>query len=55
MTAERSAMLENTPIAEATLVDTPHGLAPTGEGWFIVNVGDARRHTSSSAPVRSPA
>jgi uncharacterized cupin superfamily protein len=33
-------MLE--PVPEATLTRTPHGLTPSGEGWFIVNVAEAR-------------
>jgi uncharacterized cupin superfamily protein len=27
---------------EAKLVETEHGLVPEGEGWFVVNVHDAR-------------
>jgi uncharacterized cupin superfamily protein len=30
------------PVPEATLTPTQHGLAPTGKGWFIVNVSEAR-------------
>ena len=35
-------MPENESVREAPLADTGHGLAPEGEGWFIVNVADAR-------------
>jgi uncharacterized cupin superfamily protein len=34
-------MLEDKPVPEATLSQTPHGLVPEGSGWFIVNVADA--------------
>ena len=35
-------MLQNEPVPEAPLADTGHGLAPDGDGWFIVNVAEAR-------------
>jgi uncharacterized cupin superfamily protein len=31
-----------TVVPEAPLEQTEHGLTPTGEGWFVVNVRDAR-------------
>ncbi len=30
------------PVREAPLTDTGHGLAPAGEGWFVVNTREAR-------------
>jgi uncharacterized cupin superfamily protein len=30
------------PVPEAPLADTGHGLAPAGEGWFVVNTREAR-------------
>lgn len=35
-------MLDNTPIPEATLTDSPQGKTPDGDGWFIVNVAEAQ-------------
>src|SRR5207244_8308337 len=29
-------------VPEASLRETDHGLVPDGEGWFVVNAGDAR-------------
>jgi len=39
-------MLDDTPIPEATLKQTDHGLVPEGEGWFIVNVSEAQASQS---------
>jgi hypothetical protein len=33
-------------VPEARLEDNGSGLAPAGEGWFVVNVGDAQWLTS---------
>jgi uncharacterized cupin superfamily protein len=33
--------MDRTPVPEAKLVDTDVGKKPEGEGWFVVNVGDA--------------
>jgi uncharacterized cupin superfamily protein len=33
--------MSRTPIPEAKLVDTGAGLAPEGDGWFVVNIADA--------------
>jgi uncharacterized cupin superfamily protein len=33
--------MDRTPVAEAKLVDTDAGKKPEGDGWFVVNVGDA--------------
>ena len=30
------------PVPETPLAKTPEGLAPEGEGWFVVNIADAR-------------
>jgi uncharacterized cupin superfamily protein len=35
-------------VDEARLEDSDSGLAPTGEGWFVVNVRDARWWTSET-------
>jgi uncharacterized cupin superfamily protein len=35
-------MLEDSHVQEARLIGTPQGRVPEGEGWFIVNVADAR-------------
>ncbi|HUQ23215.1 MAG TPA: cupin domain-containing protein [Gaiellaceae bacterium] len=37
---------------EATLEDSGSGLAPAGEGWFVVNVRDARWLTSENGDKR---
>jgi uncharacterized cupin superfamily protein len=37
---------------EAPLEDSGSGLAPTDEGWFVVNVRDAQWLTSESGPKR---
>ena len=34
-------MRDTTPVPEATLAETEHGLVPEGEGWFSVNLTDA--------------
>ena len=34
------------PIPEAELAPGPAGLAPTGDGWFVVNVADAAAYHS---------
>ncbi len=36
---------------EAPLEDSGSGLAPAGEGWFVVNVRDAEWLTSEPAPT----
>jgi uncharacterized cupin superfamily protein len=41
-------------VPEAPLEDTGSGLAPTGEGWFVVNVRDARWATAENAENRPP-
>jgi uncharacterized cupin superfamily protein len=33
---------------EAAMVDRGHGLVPSGEGWFVVNLGDAEWRRSES-------
>jgi quercetin dioxygenase-like cupin family protein len=33
--------MDRTPVPEAKLVDTEVGKKPEGDGWFVVNVGDA--------------
>ena len=33
--------MDRTPVPEAKLVDTDAGKKPEGDGWFVVNVGDA--------------
>lgn len=33
--------MDRTPVPEAKLVDTEIGKKPEGDGWFVVNVGDA--------------
>ena len=38
--------LSNHPVPEAPLEDNGSGLAPAGEGWFVVNVRDAQWVTS---------
>jgi uncharacterized cupin superfamily protein len=35
-------------VAEAGLEDSGSGLAPAGDGWFVVNVGDAEWWTSKA-------
>jgi uncharacterized cupin superfamily protein len=40
-------------VPEAPLEDSGSGLAPAGEGWFVVNVRDARWETSEG-PERKP-
>jgi uncharacterized cupin superfamily protein len=37
------------PIEEAELVETEAGLKPQGEGWFVVNLGDAAAVASPGA------
>jgi uncharacterized cupin superfamily protein len=39
--------LSEKPLSEASLGQTPEGLVPEGDGWFIVNVADARGMRSS--------
>ncbi len=38
---------------EAKLEDSGSGLAPTGDGWFVVNVRDARWWTSDTRGFHS--
>ena len=33
--------MDRTPVPEAKLVDTETGKKPEGDGWFVVNVGEA--------------
>jgi len=40
-------------VAEARLEDSGSGLAPAGEGWFVVNVRDAEWLTSESDAARA--
>jgi uncharacterized cupin superfamily protein len=35
-------MLDNIPVPEASLAPSPDGFTPEGEGWFIVNIAEAR-------------
>jgi uncharacterized cupin superfamily protein len=39
---------------EAPLEDSGSGLAPAGDGWFVVNVRDARWMTAENAEKRPP-
>jgi uncharacterized cupin superfamily protein len=39
-------------VAEARLEDSGSGLAPSGEGWFVVNVRDAQWLTSENGDKR---
>ena len=34
------------PVPETPLGQTPEGLVPEGDGWFVVNIGDARGRQS---------
>lgn len=34
-------MQEHKPVPEATLTDNGAGLAPQGDGWFVLNIADA--------------
>lgn len=36
--------MERTPVPEAQLVQTDAGLAPDGDGWFVVNAADATKY-----------
>lgn len=36
------------PVPEAQLADAGSGLAPTGAGWFVVNVRDAQWSTNAA-------
>ena len=36
-------------VPEAPLEETEHGVRPAGEGWFVLNVRDARWFRASSA------
>lgn len=40
--------MDNTPIPEAPLTDSPAGKTPDGDGWFIVNVADSQGMTTES-------
>jgi uncharacterized cupin superfamily protein len=33
--------MSRTPVSEAKLVGTDAGMKPEGDGWFVVNIGDA--------------
>jgi uncharacterized cupin superfamily protein len=33
--------MDRTPVPEAKLVETETGMAPEGDGWFVVNVADS--------------
>ena len=39
---------------EAPLTDAGSGLAPAGEGWFVVNVRDAQWMTAENAEQKPP-
>ena len=39
---------------EAPLKDSGSGLAPAGDGWFVVNVRDAQWLTADNAEKRPP-
>ena len=41
-------------VPEAPLEDSGSGLAPAGEGWFVVNVRDARWATAESSEHKPP-
>jgi len=41
-------------VPEARLEDSGAGLAPTSEGWFVVNVRDARWQTAENAERKPP-
>jgi len=40
--------------SEAPLEDTGSGLVPSGDGWFVVNVRDARWQTAENSERRPP-
>jgi uncharacterized cupin superfamily protein len=41
-------------VPEAPLEDADSGLAPAGDGWFVVNVRDARWETAESSERKPP-
>jgi uncharacterized cupin superfamily protein len=41
-------------VPEARLEDAGSGLAPASEGWFVVNVGDARWMTAENSEHKPP-
>jgi uncharacterized cupin superfamily protein len=41
-------------MSEAPLEDAGSGLAPAGEGWFVVNVADARWQTGENSELKPP-
>jgi uncharacterized cupin superfamily protein len=41
-------------VPEAPLTDSGSGLAPAGEGWFVVNVRDARWSTAENSEHKPP-
>jgi uncharacterized cupin superfamily protein len=41
-------------VPEASLQKTEHGLVPAGEGWFVVNVRDARWVQSDGLGIYAP-
>jgi quercetin dioxygenase-like cupin family protein len=43
---------ENRAVTEARLEDSGSGLAPTADGWFVVNVGDAEWWSSEGRGAR---
>lgn len=42
------------PVPEAPLEDAGSGLAPAGEGWFVVNARDAECWNGASAEAETP-
>ncbi|MFN8223934.1 MAG: cupin domain-containing protein [Gaiellales bacterium] len=42
----------HTPVPEATLERTEHGLVPTSEGWYILNLSDAVARLNPDAGTR---
>jgi hypothetical protein len=47
--ADRGGSMTRKPVTEAKLAETEAGLAPKGDGWFVVNLADAAAFASEEA------